>query len=114
LNKATQKYRGWVLGHFINEDSPFKTQNVEVKWGVHKEGESKANVEANDTASSLAVLIRGKFALSFPAQDKNITLENEGDYVFYGPDTPHSWQVLEDCLVITIRWPSIPKDQKVV
>jgi len=112
-NTDENSTKGWILGHFMPEGTSFKTQNVKVKWGKHKKGESKIGVGTNDTASSLAILLQGKFRYSFPDEDKEITLEKPGAYVFYESGTAHSWYVEEDCLIITIRWPSVPKDQKV-
>lgn len=110
FNSQVNDYRGWVVGHFLGADSPLKTNDLEVKWGFHKRGESK-NVKASNTrAKSIAILIRGKVRLRF--DDKDIVLAKEGDYCFYDSGVSHSWVVEEDCLAITIRWPSLAGDQK--
>jgi hypothetical protein len=107
--QTSREKRGWVLGHFMDSDSPLKTQNCELKWGIHKKGEKKEGVGTNDKEDSLAILIKGKFRMKLSKGD--VVLEKEGDFVFYGSGLPHSWYVEEDCLLLTLRWPSLPKDQ---
>lgn len=112
FNKESPSHRGWIMGHFMEEGSPFKTGNVEIKWSTHKAGEHKEVVAQNNSAMSLGILVRGCFTFNFP--DHKVTLKNEGDYVFYPAGTSHSWIVDQDCLMIAVRWPSFPNDQKPV
>lgn len=42
FNNEPQMYRGWIVGHFMERDSPFFNQDFEVKWGKHKKGESRS------------------------------------------------------------------------
>ena len=37
---------------------------------------------------------------------------HEGDYVIWSANLPHRLTVVEDALILTIRWPSIPEDKK--
>lgn len=90
--------------------SPLQTNDLEIKWGKHKKGEAKESSAANKEAKTIAILIRGKVSLIF--DDKKVVLADEGDFVYWGSGVAHSWEVLKDSLVITIRWPSIPGDQK--
>lgn len=102
----------WVVGHFMKPDSPFKINDFELKWGHHYKGESKQTLGVNIQAKTLTFLIRGKIALKFPDQNRKIILEKEGDYVYLDKGISHTWSVLEETLILTIRWPSIPNDQK--
>jgi hypothetical protein len=102
----------WVMGHFVEEDSPFHTKDLEIKWGLHHAGESKGSIGTNTKSKTLTILIRGKVSLKFPEQNREIILEKEGDYVYYDKGVSHNWSVLEESLTIAIRWPSIPGDQK--
>ena len=102
----------WVIGHFMNHGTPLYNTDFEVKWGDHKKGESKENLGVNVQAKTLAILVSGKVSLKFPSHDKEFIFENRGDFVFYDKGVPHSWSILEDSLVLTIRWPSISGDQK--
>lgn len=114
FNKTASEHRGWVIGNFMDKQSPFCTKNFEVKWGKHKKGESKGTVTQTN-ADSLAILVYGKHAIKFPSLRKEIVLEKEGDYLFFPRGVDHTWETLEDTLMLTIRWPSIPpeKDDKI-
>ncbi len=104
------KKRGWVMGHFMESNSPFKTSDFEVKWGLHHKDDSKDSSGTNTKSKTLSVLIRGKISLKF--SNEEIILDKEGDYVYWGGGISHTWLALEESLILTIRWPSIPKDQK--
>jgi len=107
------KHRGWITGHFIDKSSPLHTQDLEIKWGEHKKGEAKENPAANNQSKTLAILIYGQFQFDFPNDKKQIVLNKKGDYVFFNAKINHSWQCLKNSLVLTIRWPSLPNDQKI-
>lgn len=102
----------WVMGHFMEPDSSLQSNDLEIKWGLHHPGESKDSLGTNLQSKTLAILIRGKISLKFPDHNQEIVLEKEGDYVYWDRGVVHSWSVQEESLVITIRWPSIPGDQK--
>jgi hypothetical protein len=104
--------RGWFIGHFLGPGSgPAATDLVEVKWGVHAGGESKAIEGVNQTATTLSLLVSGRFRLDFPSHDRSVTLARPGDYAVWPPGVSHRWYVLEDAVVITVRWPSRRHDQ---
>ena len=47
--------RGWFVGHFVPQGAgPAATDTVEVKWGVHLAGESKAIEGVNQTATTMS------------------------------------------------------------
>jgi hypothetical protein len=96
---------GWFLGHFITSDEdPRSTSNLEVKWGIHQAGDGRIHWATNVQATTLSLLIKGRFRLQFPEQE--FLLSHEGDYVLWSPGVPHSWSAEEDSTVVTIRWPS--------
>ena len=103
--------RGWILGNFIKAPSPFHNQDFEIKWSNSEKGEAKDRPTTNKIAKTLAILVYGKFKMNFPDQERHCILNHEGDYVFFDAGIAHSWEVLEKCLLITIRWPSLPNDQ---
>jgi quercetin dioxygenase-like cupin family protein len=108
--------RGWLLGHFLGDDGDVRATDavevkwgvhpaVEVKWGVHPAGERRDAWATDERRTSLLLLVRGRFRLDLSVG--SATLENEGDYVVWGPGIDHCWQAEEDSVVITVRWPSI-------
>lgn len=112
---------GWFVGHFMgmglgmggdDESDPaaeaLRTGAVEVKWSVYRGGEARDGWGANRTATTLAVLVRGRFHLSFPGRE--VWLEREGDFALWQPGVPHFWHPDGPTVVLTVRWPSAPGD----
>jgi hypothetical protein len=97
--------RGWLLGHFMADDDARQSEDVEVKWGIHPEGERRPQWVAAEQRSALIVLISGRFQLELPG--RSVVLAKPGDYaVFHG--VSHSWYAEEASIVVTVRWPSLP------
>lgn len=103
-----EHYRGWIVGHFINGDNSTvrRTKDVEVKWFFHPAGQKRERWVSGETATTLCMLIRGRFRVHLSTD--TYTLANEGDYLMWGPGIDHLWQAEEDSIVLTIRWPSLP------
>jgi hypothetical protein len=102
-------FRGWVVGHFVPEQMENRaTSAVEIKWGAHQPGDAQEVWSFNKSATTMSLLIRGRDEITFP--DKRVVLQKEGDYAIWEPGVPHKWRALDDCLVITIRWPSVAND----
>ncbi len=110
--KRNPERRGWFIGHFMEPESVFKRDDFEVKWGVHPKGEKKSSVASNMVAKTVAILVRGKFSVTFPDEKEEIILSKEGDSVFFDSKINHFSEALEDSVVLTIRWPSKAGDQK--
>ena len=113
LQGKANRSSGWFLGAFVHAAEGLRhSEDVEVKWGTHAAGESKRGIGTNKTATTLALLISGRFVVTFPGRG-DVSLDQPGDYVVFGPDVPHGWTALADSVVITIRWPSLLGDQSV-
>lgn len=100
---------GWFVGHFLTgAGDPRATSTLEVKWAVYHGGETRARWAANRAATTLAVLVRGRFRLRFPGRE--LLLAAEGDYALWEPGVPHHWTAETAAIVLTVRWPSVPDD----
>ncbi|PSB52847.1 signal peptidase I [filamentous cyanobacterium Phorm 6] len=100
---------GWFAGHFITPgDDARSTSVLEVKWGVHPAGDCRTQWAVNAAATTLSILVKGRFRLQFPALE--ILLSQEGDYALWRPGVPHYWSALEDSVIVTVRWPSLSGD----
>jgi hypothetical protein len=100
--------RGWFLGHFVpGAANPLRSEDVELKWFTHRKGETRGEWAPPNAVRTLNVLIRGSFVLVFP--DREVALQREGDFVLFGPDLAHSYRSVEESLVLTVRWPSVPQ-----
>lgn len=102
---------GWFVGHFVPEPGgadPRATAAAEVKWAVYDGGEERAGWGVNRRATTLAVLVRGRFRLRFP--DRDVLLAAEGDYAIWAPGVPHYWTAETAAIVLSVRWPSVADD----
>jgi len=102
-------HRGWFVGHFLDTTSDLRaTGEVEVKWGVHPAGDRRQAIAMSTEATSLSVLVSGRFRISFP--DQEVILSHPGDYAIWGAGVPHGWSAEAESVVLTVRWPSQPED----
>ena len=101
---------GWFVGQFVAPELGLRHQtDVEVKWGVHADGEKRAQAWATGSATTVSVLVRGNLRVTFLNGDtpRMVSLEKEGDYVVFAPDTVHSWEAVGDTVVLSVRFPSV-------
>jgi hypothetical protein len=97
--------RGWLLGHFRPDGDARHSDDVEVKWAVHPEGDERPQWVAGERRSALILLISGRFRVELPG--RTVLLAKQGDYVvFHG--ISHSWYAEEASVIVAIRWPSVP------
>ncbi|OHA26475.1 MAG: hypothetical protein A3C06_02770 [Candidatus Taylorbacteria bacterium RIFCSPHIGHO2_02_FULL_46_13] len=100
--------KNWVMGHFIDPKTPFHQKDFSLKWTKSKRGDSREQIGTCE-AETLDILVYGKHKIDFPNLHKSVTLEKEGDYVYVGRNIAHTWETLEDSLIVTLRWPSVPE-----
>jgi mannose-6-phosphate isomerase-like protein (cupin superfamily) len=101
-----KNHRGWFVGNFI-ENQIAHTTDVEIKWDEPKKGTKRDDWSINTTAHTLTVVIFGMQRVTF--QDKSFDL-GPGDYFLSQPGVPHKYEILEDSLTMSVRWPSLPND----
>jgi hypothetical protein len=102
-----EAYRGWFMGHFLTPtDDPRATTALEVKWGNHPAGDTRPEWGVNEQATTLSILINGRFRLYF--RDREVVLAQPGDYALWLPGVPHGWLAEEASTVLTVRYPSVP------
>jgi hypothetical protein len=64
-------------------------------------------------ATTISILVSGLFVTRLKICDvlREVTLANPGDYIAFAPGIDHSWEALEDSVMISIRFPSLAGDQ---
>lgn len=114
-NAVADGIRGWFVGQFVPQHEGLRHQDaVEIKWGVHPKGESRAPRWARcNSATTVSILVEGTFRLAVRGGDtfEETVLEAPGDYVIIAPGLEHSWEALSDSVVLSVRFPSLPDDQ---
>jgi hypothetical protein len=101
---------GWFVGQFVSPVLGLRHQtDVEVKWGIHPDGEKRPQPWANGHATTISVLIHGCLRVTFHLGEapQVVTLEKEGDYIIFAPATVHSWEAIGDTVVLSVRFPSV-------
>lgn len=97
--------RGWIVGNFIDPSHGVRSsQDVEVKWAHHAQGEERAGWTSDDPRTTLVMLIEGHFSVQ--STEGTATFAKPGDYAMWGPGVDHTWKALADSVVLTVRWPS--------
>ena len=101
---------GWFVGQFVPAELGLRHQtDVELKWGIHPDGEKRPQPWANRNGTTISVLIQGCLRVTFHGDGKyeEVTLQTKGDYVAFGPEVVHSWEVVGDTIVLSVRFPSV-------
>ncbi len=103
--------REWIRrGRFVPAELGLRHQNdVEVKWGIHPDGEKRPQPWASGHGTTISVLIHGTLRVTFHVDPtpQTVTLQKEGDYIIFGPDTVHSWEAIGHTVVLSLRFPSV-------
>jgi hypothetical protein len=115
-NAAMDQIRetGWFVGQFVPAELGQRHQTaVELKWGIHLDGEKRHQPWAQGHATTISILLRGVLRVEFQAglTPQVVTLQREGDYVVYGPKAVHSWEATGETVVLTVRFPSVEVKQ---
>jgi len=92
---------GWFVGNF--EPSAFKTQQFEVGYKLHKQGETWP-IHYHRIATEITYLLRGRMTIG----GKELTT---GDVFTAFPNEVADPVFLEDCEVLVIKTPSVPGDK---
>jgi hypothetical protein len=109
-NAEIDAVKGWFVGGSVDEKLGLRhTYDVELKWSNHKAGEERPDWVTNEVRTAVAILISGKYEVMF--RDQSVTLAKQGDFVMWGKGHDHKGRALEDSLLLTVRWPSIPRPQ---
>ncbi len=101
---------GWFVGQFVPAELGLRRQTeVELKWGIHPDGEKRPEPWASQNGTTISVLIEGGLKVTFhiDGSHQEVILRIKGDYVIFGPQVVHSWEVIGDTIVLSVRFPSV-------
>ena len=101
---------GWFVGQFVPAELGLRHQtDVELKWGIHPDGERRSHPRATQNATTISVLIEGSLKVTFhiDGTQHEVRLQTKGDYVAFGPEVVHSWEAVGDTIVLSVRFPSV-------
>jgi len=101
---------GWFVGQFVPPELGLRHQtDVELKWGVHPDGDKRTDPWANQNGTTISVLVEGSLKVTFhiDGAEQEVMLRNRGDYVAFGPEVVHFWEAIGDMIVLSVRFPSV-------
>jgi hypothetical protein len=101
---------GWFVGQFVPAELGLRHQtDVELKWGIHPDGEKRPQPWANRNSTTISVLVEGSLKVTFHVNgaQREVMLRTKGDYVAFGPEVVHSWEAIGDTIVLSVRFPSV-------
>ena len=84
-----------------------------MKWKKHQPSDEDKPFEANHSARSMSILIKGSFQFQFKQgkRRKKVLLKKRGDYAIWLPNVEHRGYAQEtDTVMLTLRWPSFHDD----
>jgi len=103
--------RSWLVGHFKDPTDVRHSKDVEVKWSTHPAGDERADWNDGVHTGTVLLLVAGRWELHLRRGGgpvETVTLVRPGDYVVWGPGVDHTWKALEESVMVTVRWPSLP------
>ena len=113
-NAIPDAKQGWFIGQFLPESGGRRRrQDFEMKWGIHPKGERKTGEWAfNKVSTTLSILLKGEFIIWFRIKGEvhEARLQERGDYVIWDAGVAHTWEAQSNCVVLTIRCPSVEGD----
>lgn len=115
-NAALDQVRGtgWFVGQFVPPELGLRHQtDIELKWGVHRDGDKRSRPWANGNATTISILIKGTLHVTFHLNETSqvVILKQAGDYIAFGPEIVHSWEAFGDTVVLSVRFPSVEVDR---
>src|SRR5260370_7335491 len=99
---------GWFVGQFVPAELGLRHQtDVEVKWGIHPDGEKRPQPWASGHGTTISVLIRGSLRVTFHVGEtpQIVTLQKEQDYIIFVPDTLHPSQPIANPVFLQLAFP---------
>lgn len=112
-NAVVDGKAGWFVGQFVPEEYGLRSRtDVEIKWGIHPQGETRTRWSRYRTAVTIPILLQGQclIRLRIDGLVHDVLLKEPGDYLIMNPGIDHTWKAVSDCIVLTIRCPSVPND----
>ncbi len=111
LNKLIQqkpKFKWWVIENFINEKVHYSNGTLGIKWVNEKKGFIKEWFSSKEDIRTYVVLISWKAKIIFPDTWEEIVMSKQGDYIYFSTQySNHTTYILEDCVMIAVRWKEI-------
>lgn len=109
VSRQQENLKGWLVGQFLPENTPFKDDNVEIYYKTFPAGDKSDKMHNHPQGREYLIVISGKATMRIG--DEIMELQT-GDYVAIPNNTPDCLvEVKEDFSIIGVRHPSIPNNK---
>lgn len=121
---AGAETRGWFLGPYVDYAPQLGAHGVQVKLGEHQPGDTRPCWAEVDETTTAMVVITGAMLMSFRdgaggVERVIVRAEGHGDTADDDPcrnvvvwtRVAHTWEALDKCQTITVRWVDAPPDR---
>jgi hypothetical protein len=104
--------RWWFVGPFLGQAAGIRASDVEIKWLSHSAGDRRAQPVTGETRTTVMILVAGKCQIELDTG--SFVLSQPGDYAMWGPGVDHTWDIIDDSTLISVRWcpPSALPDEQ--
>jgi mannose-6-phosphate isomerase-like protein (cupin superfamily) len=110
ISEQQEAMRGWLVGQFFPEDSPFHDKKTEIYFKSFPKGDAGDKLHVHPQGIEYLIVLDG--IVKIRVGDEEVILE-KGDYITITSNTPDKIvEIMEDVTIIGVRHPSIP-DNKV-
>jgi hypothetical protein len=105
-NAITDAKNGWFVGSFFDPSLGLRlSKDVEIKWGIHKAGETRQEWVTGEFRTTISILISGEWEMIF--RDKTVQMKKQGDFIMWDQGVDHKWRAISDTTIVSKRWPSV-------
>jgi quercetin dioxygenase-like cupin family protein len=105
-----EKYKGWFIGSFFNDDDPRKTDKVEVQYKEQKKGHV-CKSHYHKKKIELLIMIKGGAIFTINGNRQKI---KTGDFLFIDINNITSGEFTKDSKYFSIHAPSITDDKVLI
>ena len=102
-------FKGWLVGQFFPDDSPFQDKNVEIYYKNFPVGDIGDKLHVHPQGTEYLIVLSGKFKMRIGEDE--VILEKD-DYIKIPNGLPDKIiEVLEPTTIIGLRYPSVPNNK---
>ncbi len=101
-NQLGKDHGQWIMGYGFKDMPSMENETLRIKWSHHKKGERREEVHSISGYQTITILVHGHFIQQMNGRSYEQSIE--GDFVYCPANTPHTWEAIEDSMMITIQF----------
>jgi len=110
--KADQvRSNGWLVGQFVPAELGLRHQtDVELKWGIHPDGDKRSEPWANQNGTTISLLVQGSLESDVPYRRRTgggLRFGQRAITLHSGPRSSTLGKPVGDTIVLSVRFPSV-------